>query len=372
MQILQNCYIIMLMKDTVNKILDSLGNGKAKTIQFTRGYDIERFLFEELKPAIKEELSNCLFFEFDSDHSFKKDIIPELSNIFKMSKGNRVIIFINDLFSFSSPEAIINVFFGKTNIDAVITTDIDIPFRLKRKDTQVRGRYLHIFLPPVSYGDDIISKDFHLQAIESLPSRADAAELYKFLLRNSGKPLSFRKIVESSGLSKSIRFCIDTIDYMEKAGMIYVLRRVDVAKMKTISSGIVFYPTFISDLDLTDLTYVEKYKLKNDAYLIAKMVSEGYEVARAISYNGGVIDGKYKSRIEIDRGFLIKCFDRKCIIRIDDGNEEEETRFKKMKCSIPQVIALLGEMELRVDDNGIAYYGLHTILKKGLNGYGGF
>ena len=91
-----------------------------------------------------------------------------------------------------------------------------------------------------------------------------------------------------------------------------------------------------------------------------------------ITYNGGFIDGKYKSRIEIDRGFLIRCFDRKCIIRIDDGNEEEETRFKKMKCSIPQVIALLGEMELRVDDNGIAYYELNTILKKGLNGYGGF
>ena len=137
----------MLMKDIVNKILNSLGNGKAKTIQFTRGYDIKRFLIEELKPSIKEKLTNCLFFEFDADHSFKKDIIPELSNIFRLSKGNRAIVFINDLFGFSSPEAIINVFFGKTNIDAVITTDIDIPFRLKRKDTQVRGRYLHIFLP---------------------------------------------------------------------------------------------------------------------------------------------------------------------------------------------------------------------------------
>lgn len=50
----------MLMKDIVNEILNSLGNGKAKTIH--RGYDIKSFLIEELKPSIKEKITNCLFF----------------------------------------------------------------------------------------------------------------------------------------------------------------------------------------------------------------------------------------------------------------------------------------------------------------------
>lgn len=45
---------------------------------------------------------------------------------------------------------------------------------------------------------------------------------------------------------------------------------------------------------------------------------------------------------------------------------------KKAKSSIPQMVAVLGEMELRIDKSGIAYYGLENIYKKGLTGYGGF
>lgn len=45
---------------------------------------------------------------------------------------------------------------------------------------------------------------------------------------------------------------------------------------------------------------------------------------------------------------------------------------KKAKSSIPQMVAVLGEMELRIDKSGIAYYGLENIYKEGLTGYGGF
>lgn len=96
-------------------------------------------------------------------------------------------------------------------------------------------------------------------------------------------------------------------------------------------------------------------------------------VYRALSYYGDTIDGKYKSRVEFDHGFLVEYFDRKCIVRIDYGDDDEKMeRFKKAKSSIPQMVAVLGEMELRIDKSGIAYYGLENIYKKGLTGYGGF
>lgn len=36
---------------------------------------------------------------------------------------------------------------------------------------------------------------------------------------------------------------------------------------------------------------------------------------------------------------------------------------KKAKSSIPQMVAVLGEMELRIDKSGIAYCGLENIYK---------
>ena len=36
------------------------------------------------------------------------------------------------------------------------------------------------------------------------------------------------------------------------------------------------------------------------------------------------------------------------------------------------MIAVLGQMELRVDKDGMAYCGLQTLFEKGLDGYGGF
>ncbi|MFA7110024.1 MAG: hypothetical protein WC160_00695 [Bacilli bacterium] len=72
--------------------------------------------------------------------------------------------------------------------------------------------------------------------------------------------------------------------------------------------------------------------MKSEAYLVAKMFSENYMVYRALSYYGDTIDGKYKSRVEFDHGFLVEYFDRKYIVRIDYGDDDEKMeRFKKSK-----------------------------------------
>ena len=71
--------------------------------------------------------------------------------------------------------------------------------------------------------------------------------------------------------------------------------------------------------------------MKSEAYLVAKMFSENYMVYRALSYYGDTIDGKYKSRVEFDHGFLVEYFDRKYIVRIDYDDDEKMERFKKSK-----------------------------------------
>ncbi|MBQ8142019.1 MAG: hypothetical protein IJ194_02530 [Bacilli bacterium] len=362
------------MKKLTLDILDNLGNGKAKIITCNKETEAGDYLLGEVKEAIKGKINNCLFFDFYPEKYPNRNILGRLADIIDFCKDNRAVVLIHDLFFFHYPEAIINVFYGKNNIDGIITSDIEVSYKLKDKDTQVRGRYIRFFLAPMLYGDEIKSKDYHVKALENYGAKDAAIELYKYLVNHSGEVLSFRQVLEQTkSIDRRLMFYVDTINLMNKLGMIYLLKRVDVKDMDELSSGFVYYPTFISDIDLTDLPNEKKFKLKYEAFLVAKMFSENYMVNRAISYHADTIDGKYKSRVEFNRGFLIEYFNRKCIIKIDfsDNNEMIEN-FKKAKTHIPQMVAVLGHMELIVDKAGIAYYGLENLLEKGLKGYGGF
>ena len=89
----------------------------------------------------------------------------------------------------------------------------------------------------------------------------------------------------------------------------------------------------------------------------------------SLGFYSDIVDGKYKSRVEFNRGFLIEYYDRICVIRIDfDDDDETINRFKKAKNNIPHLIAVLGEMALIIGKDGTAYCGLQTLLKKGLAG----
>ena len=362
------------MSDIVEEIVKNLWNGKAAVIQFNHDANADDFLFKRLKKEIESSQNKPAVFSVLKDSFVPKDVVRDIANIIEFSKGNKIVFLIHDLFHFASPEAIINLFYGKEDVAAVITADMDVAFSLKGKDTQVRGRYDKYFLAPELYGDDIQACDYHLGALHGFSSKEEAARLYKFLVNHSGEVLSFRQIYENSNTCKSLPFCISAINYMNKAGMLYILERVVIKDGKKLSSGKVFYPTFISDLDLADLPESKRYKIKKEAYLVAKLFSENYKVSRAISYYSVNVGGQYNTRTEFNRGFLVESFDRKCVIKIDFKDEDETmmARFKKAINNIPHIIAVLGRMGLRFDDNGIAYCGLENLLLKGLDAYGGF
>ena len=361
------------MRQIVKEIVKNLWNGKANIIQFNRSMDIDDFLLHDIKNAIQEADKNCFFFQASPENTKAIDLLDNIKRTRDLLKDNKMVFIINDLFYFDAPLAIINSFYGKNNITAIITTDIDIVYALKNKDTQIRGRYNKYFLAPELYGEKADTKDYHLTPLLNFVSKNEAAEIYKYIVRHSGEVLSFRQIFESVKVNKSLPFYIDAINYMNKTGMIYMLNRYEIKKGKKLSSGVVFYPTYISDIDLLDLPYEKRFKLKNEAYLVAKMISDNYVVYKAISYYSDIVDGKYKSRVEFNRGFLIEYYDRRCVIRIDfDDDDETINRFKKAKNNIPHLIAVLGEMALIIDKDGTAYCGLQTLLEKGLDGYGGF
>ena len=133
----------------INKLIESVGSKKTNIIQFSKGYDINRFLFVEFK--------NRLFEVFPSYHIVEvkqeEDILSFIPNLKEISSKNPVIVLINDVFSYKNPEAIINSFYGFDNISAFITTYVDVSYQLGKKDTLVRGRYNRFFLPPVLFGD---------------------------------------------------------------------------------------------------------------------------------------------------------------------------------------------------------------------------
>lgn len=361
------------MKKIILDIINSLGSGKTKIIQFNVASDAQTFLFKEVESSIKNKFDSYLIFEFKPNSNYGRDIIQPLADIIKLCQDNRTVILIHDLFYFKYPEAIINMFYGKNNIDAIITSNIDITYKLKNKDTQVRGRYSSFFLAPMLYNDEINSSQYHVDALKDYPNKDEAIKIYKYLVLHSGEFLTFRKIYESIQTNRGLNYYVFLIKYMINAGMLYCLTRMEIKTMKSLSSGFVLYPAFISDIDLTDLSYDKKFKLKSMAFLIAKMHSDNYKVYQAISYFAGVVNGKYKSRQEFNAGFLVMYFDRKCLIRIDFTDDDASLqKYQGIKTSIPKIVALLGELELRVDTNGIAYYGLENLYKKGLIGYGGF
>ena len=361
------------MRKMLESIVNNLWNGKATIIQHNKSTNTVDFLSNDVRNAIIEKYSHCIILDIFPDSNMSSNLVNKLSATLDLVKDNKVVFLIHGLFYYFSPTAIINMFYGKENVAAVMTADIDVSYYLKDKDTQVRGRYDKYFLPPELYGDVVEKKDYHLGALLEFFSKEEAGEIYKYLVRHSGEVLTFRSVFEEVSVGKTLPFYIEAINYMNKAGMLYILDRVAIKDGKILSSGVVFYPTFVSDIDLTDLPEDKKFKLKNEAYLVAKMFDEDYKVSRAISYYSDTIDGKYKSRVEFNRGFLVEYHDRKCVIRIDfNDNEDMMERFKKAKSNIPHMVAVLGQMELRIDVDGIAYYGLENLLKKGLKGYGGF
>ena len=353
------------MELIIEKILNDLGNGMAKIIECNKDIDSKSFLFKNVKNRIKEKINNCLFFEFNNDSLSKKDILKELEKIEKIIKDNKAVILVDDLFSYYAPEAIINLFFGNNNIDLIFTSNIEISYKLKSKETIVRGRYNSYFLEPMIFYEEINKSVLHTKALENYKYQKEAKEIYKYLLNHAGEHLSYHKIYESLKIKKNINFYINVIEYMSKSKMIYFLEIKNIKEFKKKTYGFIVYPTFISDLELSSLSSDKKFIANKEATVVSKLVSRGFNVYAATSYYAAYVNNVYVTRNIYNAGFLIEYYDKKALIKIYFDNDESIERFIKLKTKIPQIIIVLSNMNLKIDDNEIAYYGLENFLKDG-------
>ncbi len=110
--------------------------------------------------------------------------------------------------------------------------------------------------------------------------------------------------------------------------------------------------------------------MNKEAIIISKLVSYGFLVSYAISFYGDYVNDKYMTRNVYNAGFLIESYNRKSLIKIYFDNDTTIERFIKLKTKIPQIIIVLSNMNLKVVDNGMIYYGLNNFLDDGLKDYG--
>ena len=210
----------------------------------------------------------------------------------------------------------------------------------------------------------------HLNSLNLYNHRDYAAKIYRYILKHSGELLSYRTIYENTDKEMTLGVLIKAIEFMVNHNMLYRLSRVDVSNMKELSSGFIYYPAYAEEFDGTDLTADRKYILKSETYLVSRMVYDGLTVKKAISYIYQS-DSDKRVRVEFNRGFLISNYDKNVVVKpYFDNNEEELKKLIRSKINIPQIVALLGNTEYRMDKNGLTYVGLDKLLTKGLDGYG--
>lgn len=363
----------MNRNELINKLIDEVGSGKANIIQCNRNYESGDFLTNSLKLELQNKFPEHNVVVFTPIIKFKRDMVQLLSALKQWSSEKPVIVLIHDLFYYHNPDAIINILYGSDQISGFITSDVNVPYKLGKRDTLVRGRYKTFYLVPSLFCD--IDKDQgdifgHLDSLDLYDHKEYAARIYRYLVVHGGELLTYRTIYENTGKDMTLGVLIKAIDFIVNHNMLYRLSRVDISNMKELSSGFIYYPAYAEELDGTDLSAERKYILKSETYLISRMIYDGLSVKKAISYIYKD-DGNKRIRVEFNRGFLVGSYDKNVVIKpYFDDNEEELNRLVKSKMNIPHIIALLGNSEYRMDKNGLTYVGLDKLLTKGLDGYG--
>ncbi len=356
----------MKRHELINRLTKYIGSGKSNIIQCYEGYPNKEFLFNDLKNKLHELFPNHHIITIEPIIKYKNNLLPLLSSLKEISNDNPTIVLIHDLFYYSAPEAIINSFYNCSSLTGFITSNVNVSYKLKRKDTLVRGRYNTFFLPPFLYGDE---EDITVQPINYLTD--DINKIYTYILAHAGQMLTYRNIYKNIDTTMTLTSLIEIVEYLVNYNILYRLPRIDINKMNELTCGYIYYPVNIRDIDNSSLSYEEKYKLKREAFFVSKMIYDGLKVKKAISYQYVTKDSK-RVRIEVNRGFLISNYDKYVVVKlIFENSDEEIERLIKSQRNIPHIVALLGNMEYTMDKYGLTYVGLDNLLTKGLEGYGG-
>lgn len=136
-------------QDLIAKILSSLGNGYLKLITGLVGTGKTFFLFHELFNEIYKDKSRSII---EIKNEKEKDIKQKLLKLKEENTGS-VVILIDNIFAYDSPETLFDLFSGDSNIDVIATSDIAPRYAMGENETLIRGRYQTFYFSPLSFND---------------------------------------------------------------------------------------------------------------------------------------------------------------------------------------------------------------------------
>lgn len=362
------------MKRTVlvNELIENVSSIKANIIEYTGDViDISDFLVDFAK-NLKSAFPEYNIVHLAKQNNPNKDLLPLLSEFKTLTNQKPILLIIDDLFYYSSPEGIINFFYNDDNFHAFIFANINVSAKLKEKDTIIRGRYNIFHLVPSLMLDEKENNTSSFFAFKNDYFKRDdkAKNIYKYLIDHSGEVLTYRAIYKSLNKKIGLLSIIKIIDDLVNHNYFYMLKRIDISKQDELSNGFIYYPLIVEDIDASSLNDEMKFKRKKESYLLAKMVNDGFTVNKAISYVYTFVNNK-RIRKELDRGYLFNKNDKNIIIKINyiDLDEDMDLIYKSTN-NIPHIIAILGNIAYINDKNGLTYVGLEKLLKEGLINYG--
>lgn len=351
----------------LNKLKEHLWTGKAIILTGPKSKAINRFFNKVIK---------CLFND--------KRVCSNLGNLPKqylfdylsacIDNNSFDVYFINWISSYDNADTVINLFKGREDICLIATSEVDLNLYYGDESTNIRGRIINIFVPPVLYEDYLDSLDSN-SFIDYLANNSDSLDdslkdykykkqaliLYKGLNKYVGFPLSLTSVFSDNDFDVSINTFVSIFNYLNHHGFFYLVPKLDLEKMDTMKNLLYCYPTFI-DYILKDKSCSNMDNKVIETAIIGKLINDSNLVFKAAyrSLEKQVNNGLYKvfvSMNEKDKYFFKIYFDE---------NQESLDNYKKSKLLYRKIVILKDDIDSYTDSYGVTYYSVRDFLENGI------
>lgn len=358
----------------LNSIKDNIGSGKVNVIFTPKGIDGESFLLNDLSSFLKELFPNCFIsFIRDNTRTYELDLFNSFVDI-----DRNFFILINDLSLFKDPLSIINMFYGNKKINIIATTTVNMKRLSGKNITDIRGRYINYFYPPYLYGDEIDDNNISYSSLfekyfANYKFKSLAQKIYSKIVEDAGDILSFRTLYQVCRNETSLVTFVEIMNYLNDAGLFYLLPRVEIDDLEELEYGYAYYPTRCYDiLKLsTNPNINQRIKAYYDSLIVARAFYDNQIITRAFHASRETISAE-RIFVKLNNCFLVKNKGETILLKTHYFDEDDisTNMFVNYKGKFQKIIVDGSDDAFYKDKKGILRCGVKYILKKGIFSYG--
>ena len=368
-----------IRKKLENKILSNLGNGMLKLICGLVGTGKTSFVFNDLFVGL---VSDSNIRVVDTRNMSFDGIKRVLLSYKEIARDKHLVVLIDDIFEYGESDFLFNVVFGKKDVDIISTADFNADFMLGSEETTIRGRYMDIYFPPLSYFDSLNSgfvrnrKEYLVkgglfiskaECFQKILDKGEKIKKYRgdwkenirkilqFASSRFGETISFSDVTKSFKNEISRNTLISYFDFLVGANLFYALKRENIKTGNETAYGFVLYPV--------DTVFFEANKSPfalDKSLLLAKFYEESYRVTCGYVYDqfNGVFQAKNLAYV------LRKGKDKIYVAYSDsDGSEEAGALANYIKDSFLKVVVIPVSAKPWQDKNGVLHIGIEQFLQ---------